>query len=364
MKFYLAPMEGITGYIYRQAYNSCFKPMDRYFTPFLAPKHKSGFSSKELNDILPEHNQGMEVIPQILTSDPEDFLDTAVKLKEYGYTEVNLNLGCPSGTVAAKGKGAGFLKDTEKLARFLGEVSEGMERENLHFSIKTRVGVESEEEFQTLLGLYNQCPLTELIIHPRVLKDFYKYNVRMNAFKEGFEKSRHSVCYNGDIFRRKDYDRLVKDYIKTGMSVNLDQWGTSAFGTVETVSLSSTVNNGVASYPITISADNTEGNLQVNSYVNYKIMASQNDNCLMVPIQAVRTVGLEDGSSATVVYVQADSRPDNALELPYQDEEIPSGFYPVQVEIGIQDTYNVEIKSGVNDGDTVFTQMITDQAWG
>ena len=153
-------------------------------------------------------------------------------------------------------------------------------------------------------------------------------------------------------------------YIKTGMSVNLDQWGTSAFGTVETVSLSSTVNNGVASYPITISADNTEGNLQVNSYVNYQIQASQNDNCLMVPIQAVRTVGLEDGSSATVVYVQADSRPDNALELPYQDEEIPSGFYPVQVEIGIQDTYNVEIKSGVNDGDTVFTQMITDQAWG
>lgn len=212
MKFYLAPMEGITGYIYRQAYNSCFKPMDRYFTPFLAPKHKSGFSSKELNDILPEHNQGMEVIPQILTSDPEDFLDTAVKLKEYGYTEVNLNLGCPSGTVAAKGKGAGFLKDTEKLARFLGEVSEGMERENLHFSIKTRVGVESEEEFQTLLGLYNQCLLTELIIHPRVLKDFYKYNVRMNAFKEGFEKSRHSVCYNGDVFRRKDYDRLIKEY--------------------------------------------------------------------------------------------------------------------------------------------------------
>ena len=153
-------------------------------------------------------------------------------------------------------------------------------------------------------------------------------------------------------------------YIKTGMPVNLDQWGTSAFGTVETVSLSSTVNNGVASYPITISADNTDGNLQVNSYVNYQIQASQNDNCLMAPIQAVRTVGLEDGSSATVVYVQADSRPDNALELPYQDEEIPSGFYPVQVEIGIQDTYNVEIKSGVNDGDTVFTQMITDQAWG
>ena len=155
-------------------------------------------------------------------------------------------------------------------------------------------------------------------------------------------------------------------YIKTGMSVNLDQWGTSAFGTVETVSLSSTVNNGVASYPITISADNTEGTLQVNSYVNYQIQASQNDNCLLVPIQAVRTVGLEDGSSATVVYIKADSQPDNALELPYQDEEIPSGFYPVQVELGIQDTYNVEIKSGLNEGDTVYTQMVSDVAtsWG
>ncbi len=153
-------------------------------------------------------------------------------------------------------------------------------------------------------------------------------------------------------------------YIKTGMSVNLDQWGNSAFGTVETVSLSSTVNNGVASYPITISADNTEGTLQVNSYVNYEIQASQNDNCLLVPIQAVRTVGLEDGSSATVVYIQADSQPDNALELPYQDEEIPAGFYPVQVEIGIQDTYNVEIKSGLNEGDTVYTQMMTTEGWG
>lgn len=127
MKFYLAPMEGITGYIYRQAYNSCFKPMDRYFTPFLAPKHKSGFSSKELNDILPEHNQGMEVIPQILTSDPEDFLDTAVKLKEYGYTEVNLNLGCPSGTVAAKGKWLpGFLKILKSLPGSWEEDSEGI----------------------------------------------------------------------------------------------------------------------------------------------------------------------------------------------------------------------------------------------
>ena len=153
-------------------------------------------------------------------------------------------------------------------------------------------------------------------------------------------------------------------YLQSGMSVNLDQWGTSAFGTVETVSLSSSVNNGVASYPIVISADNSDGNLQVNSNITYQIQASENDNCLLAPVESVRTVGLEDGSSATVVYVQADSRPDNALELPYEDEEIPAGFYPVQVEIGIQDAYNVEIKSGLNEGDTVFTQVMTTEAWG
>lgn len=152
-------------------------------------------------------------------------------------------------------------------------------------------------------------------------------------------------------------------YIQPGMFVELDQWGTPAFGTVESVSLSSNVSNGVATYPIVISADNYEGTIQVNSYISYKLTASQNDNCLVLPIQTVRTVGLEDGSMAMVVYVAGD-RPDNAIEVPYMDEEIPDGFWPVPVEIGIQDTYNVEIKSGVEEGMEVFSQMRTDYAWG
>ena len=153
-------------------------------------------------------------------------------------------------------------------------------------------------------------------------------------------------------------------YIKTGMMVDLDQWGTSAVGTVETVSLSSTINNGVATYPITIAVDNPDGTVQVNSYINYSLVASQSDNCLVVPIQCVRTVALEDGSTATVVYVAADSEPDNALSGVISDEEIPQGFWPVQVEIGIQDNYNVEIKSGVEEGTEVFTQVQSTEAWG
>ena len=159
-------------------------------------------------------------------------------------------------------------------------------------------------------------------------------------------------------------DERNVSYLKVGMSVNLSQWNGQSFGTISSVSLSSSANNGVVTYPFTIEADNTDGTLQVNSYVDYNLTASQSDNCLVLPIQAVRTVGLEDGTSATVVYVQADSEPDNMVQIPYMDEEIPAGFYPVQVEIGIQDNYNVEIKSGVEEGTVVFTQIMSDNVWG
>ena len=152
-------------------------------------------------------------------------------------------------------------------------------------------------------------------------------------------------------------------YVKAGMVVDLNQWDTLATGTVESVSLSSTVNNGVATYPMTITADNYEGTLQVNSSINYTLIASQNDNCLVLPLQAVRTVTMEDGSMATVVYVQGD-RPDNAIEVPFVEEEIPEGYWAVPVEIGIQDNYNVEIKSGVEEGTVVFTQMQSASTWG
>lgn len=152
-------------------------------------------------------------------------------------------------------------------------------------------------------------------------------------------------------------------YIKPGMPVELDQWGTPAFGTVETVSLSSTVNNGVATYPITISVDNSEGTIQVNSYINFKITASENDNCLVLPLQCVRKISQEDGTTVDVVFVKG-SRPENAIETPMLEEEIPSGFWAVPVEIGISDNSNVEIKSGVEEGTEVFTQIQSIQAYG
>ena len=151
--------------------------------------------------------------------------------------------------------------------------------------------------------------------------------------------------------------------VQVGTMVDLDQWGTTAMGTVESVSLSSTINNGVATYPMVISVDNAEETLQVNSYINYSLTASENDNCLILPLQAVRTVSTEEGESMTVVYV-GGSKPENAVEGVMIDEMIPEGYWPVEVEIGISDNYNVEIKSGVEEGTEVFTQIQTANPWG
>lgn len=152
-------------------------------------------------------------------------------------------------------------------------------------------------------------------------------------------------------------------YVKAGMMVDLNQWDTAAMGMVETVSLSSTVNGGVATYPMIISMDNAEGTVQVNSNITYSLVASQNDNCLVLPLQSVRSVGLEDGTPVNVVFVSGD-RPENAIDIPMPPEDVPAGYWAVPVEIGISDNYNVEIKSGVEEGTEVFTQIQRTEYWG
>jgi tRNA-dihydrouridine synthase len=212
MKFYFAPMEGVSGYIYRNAYHKHFCSMDRYFTPFIAPKKNHAMSSKEKNDVLPENNIGMEVIPQILTNQAEYFLHTSAKLAEMGYKEVNLNLGCPSSTVVTKKKGAGFLSEPDRLERFLEDVVKGLESLGLQLSIKTRIGLRDAEEFADLLDLYNDFPLTELIIHPRLQTDLYNNTPNWDAFAQAVATSKHTLCYNGDIFTVEAYRRFCEAF--------------------------------------------------------------------------------------------------------------------------------------------------------
>ena len=223
MKYYMAPMEGLTGYIYRNAYQKYFHDIDRYFTPFITNK-KLDFKVKK--DIDPEHNQGMEVVPQILTNQPDDFISIVKQLKQYGYDEVNLNLGCPSGTVVAKNRGSGFLAVPDQLDSFLDKIFNACD---CKISIKTRVGKDSPDEWETILEIYEKYPLSELIVHPRIQKDFYKYPPRMEQYQYAVEHSRHFLCFNGDIHSVEAYEKFrqafpVTEKVMLGRGILQNPW--------------------------------------------------------------------------------------------------------------------------------------------
>lgn len=209
-QFYLAPMEEVTGYVYRNVYHAMFGDMDRYFTPFIAPTKKKILKTRERKEVAPENNQGMNVVPQILTNDTEQFLDTCNMLIGLGYHEVNLNLGCPAATVVSKKKGSGFLDDIGRLDQFFETVFEEIaalpEERKFRVSVKTRIGMEFPEEFEDIMEVYNRYPFSEIIIHPRLQKDYYQNHPNLDVFGEALKQSAHPVCYNGDIFTKEDYD--------------------------------------------------------------------------------------------------------------------------------------------------------------
>lgn len=196
MKYYFAPMEGITDHIFRRIHHRYFPGVDKYYTPFFSPTNDGRFPPRNMRDFDVEANKGIPLVPQLLTKHGADFLWAAKKLADLGYREVNLNLGCPSGTVTAKGKGSGLLSDLEGLKRLLDEI---FSEAPAAISVKTRLGRNDPEEFPRLLELFNQYPIEELTVHCRVGTDFYRKPARPEEFSLPLRKSRASVCYNGDL---------------------------------------------------------------------------------------------------------------------------------------------------------------------
>ncbi len=201
MEYCFAPLEGLTDSIYRRLHHACFPGVDRYYMPFLSPTMHHSLTAREKRDLPPADSVPFTAIPQILTKVPEDFLWAANVCGEQGYREVNLNVGCPSGTVTAKGKGAGMLAEPEKLDAFLGAVFSGCP---LKISVKTRLGITNPDEFVRILEVFNQYPICLLIIHPRVRKDFYHDPIHMDTFTWALEHTKLPVCYNGNLCSLED----------------------------------------------------------------------------------------------------------------------------------------------------------------
>ena len=211
VKYYMAPLESVTTWIYRQAHAKIYGRLDKYFIPFLEPHEKRDFKTRELQEILPEHNENIYVVPQILTNRSEGFIKLAKALKDWGYEEVNLNLGCPSKTVVTKGKGSGFLAKPEELERFLTEIFDALSGE-VKISVKTRIGKEDPEEFPALLKLFNKYPMEELIIHPRVQKDGYGNVPRLELYELAEKQSLNPLCYNGDLYTREQIRNFAERF--------------------------------------------------------------------------------------------------------------------------------------------------------
>ena len=192
MIYSFAPLEGITGYIFRNAHHKVFPEIDEYYIPFASPNMHHSFSPKELRDVDPAHNEGMRAIPQILTNRADYFLKAAEELYAMGYREVNLNTGCPSQTVCTKGKGAGMLRDTVALEAFIHVLFKTWNLD-MKVSVKTRVGIAEESEFDDVLEVLNTYPIDSVILHPRVQKDFYRNPVRPAKFRKAAEAGKHPL---------------------------------------------------------------------------------------------------------------------------------------------------------------------------
>ena len=257
MDIYFAPLEGITGFAYRNVHRQFFgDQIDKYFSPFAAPNYTHHFKTREREDIEPANNEGLRLVPQILTNRAEDFLWAAEEMFTMGYREINLNLGCPMPTVVKKGRGSGQLVDLDALDLFLEQICEGMEKiagpldagdrqtaaqertdpgtiqghfsengrdraaensginkeinteEKNRFTVKTRIGLESASRAAALLEIYNRYPIAELTVHPRTQRDLYGGKPDLETFSLFLQESVHPVIYNGDIFSLSDYEKI------------------------------------------------------------------------------------------------------------------------------------------------------------
>lgn len=209
MRYYLAPMEGLTDSIYRRIHSKYFPGIHSYYMPFLSPTIHRQLTHKEDRELPPADSVNFRAVPQVLTRVPEDFLWAAGVCADRGYDEVNLNIGCPSGTVVSKGKGSGMLRSPDELDRFLEAVCKGSP---IPVTVKTRLGLESPEEFPALMEVFNRYPIRELTVHPRVRKDFYKEPVREAWFAYALRESRNPLCYNGNILTRQQAEEISQRY--------------------------------------------------------------------------------------------------------------------------------------------------------
>lgn len=205
-RLFLAPLQGVTNRVFRNAYCRYFSGFDIAVAPFIPTSNARRIRESRLRDVLPENNRELPVIPQIMSNNPEDFIFMASRLHDIGHKTVNWNLGCPYPMVTRKKRGAGLLPHTDLLDAFLETVVPSIPN---RISVKTRLGMVESTEIMKLFPVFNRYPLAEIIVHPRTADQMYAGPVDLDAFAECLNLSRHPVIYNGDIVDTASFDRIA-----------------------------------------------------------------------------------------------------------------------------------------------------------
>ncbi len=208
---YLAPLQGFTDFAYRKAYAQVFTGVDAYFIPYITMKNDLVLS-KYRKEIILSNNPQQRVVPQVLAENSSEMLFMAEHLKDIGYSEINLNMGCPYPMVSNRGKGSGLLPFPEKLETIL---TSYFEKSSLELSIKLRVGLHSSEEIKQLIPVLNKFPLKEVILHPRIAEQLYSGTIIDDAFQFAQQNIKHKLVFNGDIFTISDFQNRKKQFPNT-----------------------------------------------------------------------------------------------------------------------------------------------------
>ena len=209
-QIWLAPLHGITSHTFRNTLCRHFGGIDFFMAPFLPAQPAGKFRPKVWQDIAPENNTALPLVPQLMGNRPEHFVDTTRMLNEhFGYERFNINIGCPSSPVVRHTRGCGLMPHPDIVEQIVAEVSE---RTPFRLSLKMRLGLHSADEGRQLLTRLNDYPLDFLVIHPRLGDDLYEGTPDWDTFEEFCQLTRHKVVYSGDVFSTEDYERLSERF--------------------------------------------------------------------------------------------------------------------------------------------------------
>ena len=208
LPIHFAPLQGYTDDVYRRIHHELIGGITTYYTPFVRMEG-GGVRNKDMRDIRPEFNEGVPVVPQIIVKSMKEFEYLVGIIEEKGYQEIDINMGCPFPMQAKHGRGSGLLAHTD----IIQEISQAIqEKKHLHFSVKMRLGWESQEEWKPVLDILNDTPLRQITLHPRIGTQQYKGKTDMEAFAEFYARCKHPLIYNGDITTLVDIQSIETSY--------------------------------------------------------------------------------------------------------------------------------------------------------